>query len=85
MSIADPWERYIVGYDSRMVQQVQVRDRIDGIDLVETVTVRPLRIYEKTDSGLVELHGEAADSAMADFWAADEQNNKINTNGEIEL
>jgi hypothetical protein len=78
----DPWERYIVGYDSRKVQQVHVREHIDGIDLVETVTVKPLRVFKKTDSGVVELHGEDADRAMADFWAADDQNNEINDNGE---
>ncbi|MEU8811128.1 hypothetical protein ACN6K5_001345 [Streptomyces violaceoruber] len=65
----DPWERDIVAYDSRKVQQVQVREHIDGIDLVETVTVRPLRVWEKTVDGLVELHGEDAQQAMTDFWA----------------
>ncbi|MCM1941791.1 hypothetical protein NC239_26690 [Streptomyces sp. G3] len=56
----DPWARYIVAYDSTKVQQVQVREHIDGIDLVETVTVKPYRVWEKTDDGLVELHGEDA-------------------------
>ncbi|MFH9038479.1 hypothetical protein ACH4FA_03770 [Streptomyces sp. NPDC017966] len=77
----DPWERFIVGYDSRQVQQVQVREHIDGVDLVETVTVKPIRIFQKTASGLVELHGETAEKAMADFWAADDHI----INGEIEL
>lgn len=74
----DPWARYIVAYDSTKVQQVQVREHIDGIDLVETVTVKPYRVWEKTDDGLVELHGEDAQQAMTDFWAQGDHQNNIN-------
>jgi hypothetical protein len=74
----DPWAHVIVAYDSRQVQQVQVREHIDGIDLVETVTVKPYRVWEKTADGLVELHGKAAQQAMEAFWAADDQNTEIN-------
>jgi hypothetical protein len=73
----DPWAHFIVGYDSRQVQQIEVREHIDGIDLVETVAVRPLRVWEKTDGGLVELHGEAAQQAMEAFWADADQSNEI--------
>ncbi|WP_371538416.1 hypothetical protein OG210_21965 [Streptomyces sp. NBC_00466] len=70
MSIADPWERYIVGYDSRKVRQVQVRERIDGVDIVETVTTKPVTVYEKRpDGSLTELHGEAKTAALDAFWA----------------
>jgi hypothetical protein len=48
---------------------------------VETVTVKPLRIFQKTASGLVELHGEAAEKAVVDFWAADDHS----ISGEVEL
>ncbi|GAA5078732.1 hypothetical protein [Streptomyces similanensis] len=78
-TMRDPWTNFVIGYDSRRVQQIQVRDHIDGIDLVETVTVRPLRVWEKVAGGLVELHGEAAEQALEAFWVQDD--NEIN-NGE---
>lgn len=79
----DLWARYVVGYDSTKVQQVQTREHIDGINLVETVTLKPYRVWAKTADGLVELQGEDKDRALTDFFrAADDQTNKIN-NGEI--
>ncbi|WP_406431580.1 hypothetical protein [Streptomyces sp. NBC_01589] len=65
-------DRFLVGYDSRKVQQqVQVHERIAGFDVEETVTVKPLRVFEKRpDGSLVELHGAAKDHALDAFWAA---------------
>ncbi|MFE9865891.1 hypothetical protein ACFYPZ_24655 [Streptomyces sp. NPDC005506] len=81
MSIADPWERYIVGHDSRKVQQVQVRERIDGVDIVETVTTKPLQVYDKRpDGSLVELFGEAKTAALDAFWEGVERFNEEQEN-----
>lgn len=83
MSIADPWERFIVGFDSRKVhQQVQVRERIDGFDVVETVTTTPIRVFEKrADGSLVELHDADKDHALTAFWEGVEDFNEQEENG----
>ncbi|MEU6181184.1 hypothetical protein [Streptomyces coeruleorubidus] len=81
----EPWEHVIVAYDSRKVRQVQVRERIGGVDVVETVTVRPLRAFEKqADGSVVELFGKAKDralKAMKGFWQPIDDS-EININGE---
>jgi hypothetical protein len=78
MSIFDS---LIVGYGPEQLHDIEVHDREDGSAVIETVTYRPIRVFEKQpDRSLLELHGEAKDRALEAFWAAVD-NDEIN-NGE---
>ncbi|AMW13332.1 hypothetical protein A4E84_29850 [Streptomyces qaidamensis] len=75
MSIFDD---VIVGYGPEQIEDIEVHERPDGSSVIETVTCRPVRVWEKRrDGSLVELHDEAADAALDAFWAAVD-NDEIN-------
>ncbi|ROP53300.1 hypothetical protein [Streptomyces sp. PanSC9] len=60
----------IVGYGPEQLQDIAIHDQEDGSAVIETVTVKPIRVFTKTASGsLEELHGEAKDTALHAFWA----------------
>ncbi|MFI2757808.1 hypothetical protein ACH5A3_02860 [Streptomyces echinatus] len=70
----------IVGYGPEQLQDIAVHDQEDGSTVIETVTVKPIRVFTKTASGsLEELHGEAKAEALTAFWADVE---RFNSNGE---
>jgi hypothetical protein len=78
MSIFDS---LIVGYGPTQLHDIEVHDREDGGAVIETVTYRPIRVFEKQpDGSLKELFGEDADRALDAFWQAVD-NDEIN-NGE---
>jgi hypothetical protein len=59
----------IVGYGPEQIEEIAIHEKPDGSAVVETVTYRPVRVFDKAD-GLKELHGEAKDRALEAFWAA---------------
>jgi hypothetical protein len=77
MSILD---EVIVAYGAEQLADIEIHERPDGSAVIEEVTVRPLRVWQKgPDGSLTELFDEAADRALADFWPsyerlADEEN-----------
>ncbi|PAN00529.1 hypothetical protein CJI59_16725 [Streptomyces sp. Alain-F2R5] len=74
---------YFVGYGPEQIEDIKVHERPDGSAVIETVTYKPIRVFLKTPSGLVELHGEDADRALEAFRAEYEQINETdNANGE---
>ncbi|WP_405459764.1 hypothetical protein OG786_21075 [Streptomyces sp. NBC_00101] len=70
-------ERYIVGYGPEQVQDVTVHE--DGV--IETVTTKPVRVFEKRpDGALTELFDEAKSAALVAFWADAERFNEQQEN-----
>ncbi|CAM5332852.1 hypothetical protein [Streptomyces aurantiogriseus] len=73
---------YFVGYGPEQIEDIQVHERPDGSSVIETVTYRPIRVFEyQPDRSLIELHGEDADRALEAFWAeydrlAEEENDR---------
>ncbi|MDC2953361.1 hypothetical protein PO587_02705 [Streptomyces gilvifuscus] len=61
----------IVGYGPEQVEDITIHQDAPGEPaVIETVTVRPLRVFEKCpDGSLKELFGEAKDNALTAFWA----------------
>jgi hypothetical protein len=61
----------IVGYGPEEIADITVHQDAPGeAAVIETVTVRPIRVYDKRpDGSLVELFGEAKDTALTAFWA----------------
>ncbi|MER6112403.1 hypothetical protein [Streptomyces hirsutus] len=75
MSAEDPWERVVVAYGPEQLQDIEVH----GNGRIEAVTTREIRVFEKRpDRSLVELFGEAKDTALAAFWADCAAFNSIN-------
>ncbi|PPS71983.1 MULTISPECIES: hypothetical protein [Streptomyces] len=80
MSVFDD---YFVAHGPEELQDIQVHERPDGSSVIETVTCRPVRVWEKRpDGSLVELHDEAADAALEAFWAAVDNDEIKNDSGE---
>ncbi|MEU1454398.1 hypothetical protein [Streptomyces avermitilis] len=72
---------FIVAYGPEQIEDIEVHERPDGSALIETVSYRPVRVYERqADGSLTELYGVAADAAWEAFWQAVDDN-EIN-NGE---
>jgi hypothetical protein len=71
---------YFVGYGPEQIEDIQVHERPDGSAVIETVSIRPIRVWDKRpDGSLVELFGQAADTAIEAFLAAfDDENNNAN-------
>ncbi|MFE6627373.1 hypothetical protein ACFVNB_09015 [Streptomyces rochei] len=70
MSAEDPWEKALVVYGPPRLQDIAVHDQEDGSAVIETVTTREIRVFEKRpDGSLKELFGEAKDRALSNFWA----------------
>jgi hypothetical protein len=45
------------------------QDEPGELAVIETVTVRPTRVFERREDGsLVELHGAAKEHALRSFW-----------------
>lgn len=70
-------DRYFVGYGPERIEDITVHDGADGSAVIETVTSRSVRVFDKTD-GLRELHGDAKTAALEAFWA---DFNEIDNNG----
>ncbi|MFD7858543.1 MULTISPECIES: hypothetical protein [Streptomyces griseus group] len=68
----------IVGYGPEQLQDITVHQDAPGEPaVIETVTVRPVRVYDKRpDGSLVELFGEAKTGALTAFWADVERFNQ---------
>ncbi|CAM5670435.1 hypothetical protein SCYAM73S_02483 [Streptomyces cyaneofuscatus] len=68
----------IVGYGPEQFQDVTVHQGAPGEPaVIETVTVRPIRVYDKRpDGSLEELFGEAKTAALNAFWADVERFNQ---------
>ncbi|MGW2932934.1 hypothetical protein ACWDA7_13950 [Streptomyces sp. NPDC001156] len=79
MSIFDD---VIVGYGPEQLVDIEVHEKPDGTSVIETVSYKPVKVFQKTDSGLVELFGEAKDRALEAFWAAVDNDEINNDNGE---
>lgn len=64
-------DRWIVGYGPEQLHDIAVHQDAPGEPaVIETVTVRPIRVYEKCpDGSLKELFGEAKEHALTAFWA----------------
>ncbi|MFD0210834.1 hypothetical protein ACFVH9_17275 [Streptomyces hirsutus] len=61
---------YFVGYGPTQVHNIEVHEKPDGSSVIETVTYKPIRVFEKCpDGSLVELFDEAKDNALTAFWA----------------
>lgn len=61
----------VVGYGPEQVEDIEIHDQPDGSAVIETVTVRPIRVFEKCpDGSLKELFGEAKTRALEAFWAS---------------
>ncbi|MFE7361475.1 hypothetical protein [[Kitasatospora] papulosa] len=74
------FDQYLVGYGPERVHEVTIHNRENGGAVIETVTSKPLLVFEKqADGSLVELHGDAKDRALEAFWADVET---FNSNGE---
>ncbi|MFJ3359559.1 hypothetical protein [Streptomyces anthocyanicus] len=85
MSVEDPWERVLVVYGPERLQDIAVHDQEDGSAVIESITSREIRVFEKRPNGaLLELFGEAKDTALSDFWADCAAFNELNeiNNGE---
>ncbi|MGW5198619.1 hypothetical protein [Streptomyces spiralis] len=79
MSVLDD---LIVGYGPEQLHDIEVHDREDGSAVIEEVTSRPVRVFEKQpDGSLKELHGETKNLALEAFWASVDEFNEINSNG----
>ncbi|MEV1096459.1 hypothetical protein AB0I87_13440 [Streptomyces sp. NPDC049952] len=64
------YDKYVIGYGPERLHDITVHNREDGSAVIETVSTRPVRAFEKqADGSLVELHGEAKAAALEDFWA----------------
>ncbi|MGW3734751.1 hypothetical protein [Streptomyces sp. NPDC005148] len=62
-----PLDQFIVAHGPEQIEDITVHE--DGA--IETVTLRPIRVYDKRpDGSLVELHGEAKSAALEAFWNA---------------
>ncbi|MGW0136260.1 hypothetical protein [Streptomyces sp. NPDC003299] len=77
MSAVDPLEQFLVTYGPEQLHGITVHDREDGSAVIEEVTSRPVRVFDKTD-GLRELHGEAKDAALEAFWQDVEAYRELN-------
>ncbi|MFF9210461.1 MULTISPECIES: hypothetical protein [unclassified Streptomyces] len=69
MSAVDPLEQFLVAYGPEQLQDITVHDREDGSAVIETVSYRPIRVFEKQSNGsLLELFGQAKADALDTFW-----------------
>jgi hypothetical protein len=64
VSAIDPLDRFLVVSGPEQALSVEVHE--DG--LIESVTARHVRVFEKRPDALVELHGEEKRAALAEFW-----------------
>ncbi|MFI6606877.1 hypothetical protein [Streptomyces sp. NPDC050507] len=72
-----PLDRFIVAHGPEQIADVTVHE--GGV--IETVTVRPTRVFDKRpDGSLQELFGEAKDNALDAFWAASDLFNQQQEN-----
>ncbi|MEU6449624.1 hypothetical protein [Streptomyces sp. NPDC046979] len=79
MSAEDPFETVLVAYGPEQLQDIAVHDQEDGSSVIETVTYRPIRVFEKRpDGSLKELFDEAKDRALEAFWADCAAFNELN-------
>ncbi|MET7847664.1 hypothetical protein ABZT48_05345 [Streptomyces avermitilis] len=59
-------DRYFVAHGPEQIEEIRVHE--DGV--IETVTVKPIRVFDKRpDGSLEELFGEAATTALTASWA----------------
>jgi len=66
VSANDPMDRLLIVSGPEQVVSVDVHE--DG--LIEALTLRSTRVFEKRPDSLVELHGEEKRAALAEFWAS---------------
>ncbi|MGW0854157.1 hypothetical protein [Streptomyces sp. NPDC002690] len=71
-----PTERFIVGYGAQPIQNTVHEDGV-----IKTVTMRPVRVFEKCpDGSLLELFDKAKSAALAAFWVDAERFNEQQEN-----